>query len=230
MTASAMLERYKLCQDKATTYSAGRSTDVAPSNSPSSRKVPEITGPCRVQRDSNVTSSPPATLMTSVWTSNGTHSPLTSYSSGLSGFTLSMKRSCVSTAWLVTPHAMRSLWPITTPGTPAKLKPTNWKSHSAVQWSPMGVQIDGIWMGRCGSLARIGMPDSVRPPPMTQLFEPIPSNPPPVRAYTDSARCPASISAGIAAEGISAMASDPASTLWSSGAITGCSGGKGGKS
>ena len=52
-----------------------------------------------------------------------THSPLTSYSSGLSGLILSMYRSWTSAPTLVNPQAMWALWPMMTPGTPANENP-----------------------------------------------------------------------------------------------------------
>ena len=54
---------------------------------------------------------------------------------------------------LVTPQAMRSLWPTTTPGTPANENPVTERSQGS-QWSAFWYQIDGIWMPRWGSLAR----------------------------------------------------------------------------
>ena len=110
-----------------------------------------MTGPCRVTITSYSMSSPPATTMVSGRTSMSTHSPWYSYWAGLSGLTFSMKRSWVSTDWLVTPQAICSLCPMTTPGVPGKENPMSWYGQSSVvsmQWSPFWYQMEGIWMAR----------------------------------------------------------------------------------
>ena len=73
---------------------------------------------------------------------------------------------------------MSALWPITTPGRPAKVKPVTSKGQSLadlVQCRPIWYQTPGIDGARCGSLARIGAPVVVcvarRP---THALEPTP--------------------------------------------------------
>src|SRR5512134_3820303 len=65
-----------------------------------------------------------------------------------------------------------------TPGTPAKEKPATSKGHASVyglQCRSTWYQIDGIWMSRCVSFARIGLPLAVSLPETAHEFEPIPS-------------------------------------------------------
>ena len=64
----------------------------------------------------------------------------------------------------VIPQAMSRLWPITTPGTPAKVNPLTSNGHSSstvVQCSPIWSQMPGIEALRCGSLASSGLPETV---------------------------------------------------------------------
>ena len=82
---------------------------------------------------------------------------------------------------MVSPQAIRLLWPITTPGIPAKPKPATSNGQAAdglVQCRPTWVQTPGIETLRCGSLARMGRPLAVRSPLTTQELEPMPSPPP----------------------------------------------------
>ncbi len=82
-------------------------------------------GPWRVWRTRMVNgSSSPATAISSEINCMSCQVPWYSYCIGLSGFTRSMNRSWTSGPRLVTPQAMRALWPMTTPGTPAKEAPT----------------------------------------------------------------------------------------------------------
>src|SRR3989442_12285303 len=67
---------------------------------------------------------------------------------------------------------MRSLWPITIPGMPAKEKPT---SLYPAPSRPISYQIDGLRTARCGSPARIGLPGAVLDPARAQQFDPVPS-------------------------------------------------------
>src|SRR6266508_6076530 len=129
----------------------------------------DSSGPSRVPPTVTVTGFPPATLMVSVRTSSGSHSPSTSYRSPS---TRSRYRSVTSGPRLVKPHAMRSLWPITTPGTPENVNPARFSPHP--QCSPIWNQIPGMVGARCGSLASNGLPVVVRDPAMTHEFEPMP--------------------------------------------------------
>jgi hypothetical protein len=119
-----------------------------------------------------------------------THRPFTSYWSGFAGLMRSMYRSCTSGPTFVTPHAIRSLWPTMTHGVPGNEKPRTWNGEPAFLpgWASVAVharsisyQIEGIWMPRCGSLARIGLPLAVRDPAMTQLLLPMPAPVPKAR-------------------------------------------------
>src|SRR5512140_3546250 len=67
---------------------------------------------------------------------------------------------------------------MTIPGTPAKENPLTLNGQAAFsgwQCRPTWNQIDGIWLDKCGSLARIGLPVAVNLPERTHEFEPIPS-------------------------------------------------------
>src|SRR5947209_6256860 len=94
------------------------------------------------------------------------------------------------------PHAIRLVWPMTTPGTPAKVKPatSNGQAGDSVwQCRPIWYQMPGRLGARCGSLASNGLPVEVRLPDTTQELEPTPSAPPPSRFGTaSSAACAAS--------------------------------------
>src|SRR5262245_40119119 len=74
---------------------------------------------------------------------------------------------------------MRELWPITTPGTPEKVKPATLYSHS--QCRPIWYQMPGMVGLRCGSLASSRLPVAVLHPAMTQELHPIPGAPSPIR-------------------------------------------------
>src|SRR6266480_3650317 len=91
--------------------------------------------------------------------------------------TVSRKRSSVSGLTFVAPHAIRALWPSTTPGAPGKETPATSKGQASDTWlqcSPFMIQTDGIAKPRCGSLARIGLPLCVLSRETTQLFDPTP--------------------------------------------------------
>ena len=114
-----------------------------------------------------------------------------------------MNRSIASGPSLVTPQAILSLWPITTPGAPAKLKPPTRKGHSGdtgSHQSETSYQIEGNWIPRWGSSARSGEPDAVRVPATTQLFEPIPGSGAPMAAAASPALARARSRAGRAAD------------------------------
>ena len=68
--------------------------------------------------------------MTSLRVSKSTHAPLTSYWSGLSGLIFSIYRSITSGPVFVRPQAIRSLWPMTTPGTPRKRETSDLRADS----------------------------------------------------------------------------------------------------
>src|SRR5438045_6413802 len=71
---------------------------------------------------------------------------------------------------------MRSLCPMTTPGSVENVYPSTSNPH--VQCRPICIQMPGADGDRCGSLARIGLPVVVRSPPMTHELDPIPLPPP----------------------------------------------------
>ncbi len=78
----------------------------------------------------------------------------------------------------MSPHAIRSLCPITTPGIPEKPKPATSNGQSLPttrQCRPTWYHSEGIWGARCGSLASIGLPVVVWEPATTQEFEPMPA-------------------------------------------------------
>jgi hypothetical protein len=73
---------------------------------------------------------------------------------------------------------MALLWPITTPGSPAKLKPDTSNGHCGPSWlqcRPTWLQMPGMVAPRCGSLASSGLPVVVCAPDTTHEFEPMPS-------------------------------------------------------
>ena len=89
-------------------------------------------------------------------------------STGSSGSTVSMNRSCTSVSAVVRPQAIESFWPRTKTGAPGIVAPLT---------DPSGVtmraryQRIGALRSRCGSLARIGLPVSVRDPAITHSFD-----------------------------------------------------------
>src|SRR4051794_25378593 len=85
------------------------------------------------------------------------------------------------------PQAIRWVWPIITPGTPAKLNPeppTGQLADGDCQCRPTWYQMPGRLGARCGSLASSGLPVVVSAPETTHEFEPTPSMPPPMRSGT----------------------------------------------
>ena len=85
---------------------------------------------------------------------------------------------------------MRSLWPVSTPGSPGKPKPATLYGHAAPtvrQCSPCWYQTLGICGPRCGSLARIASPVALLSLPTAQEFEPMPLPLGPMSASTASA-------------------------------------------
>src|SRR3954471_22189865 len=90
------------------------------------------------------------------------------------------------------PQAIRWLWPMTTPGTPAKLKPDTSNGQlvdSVWQCSPTWYQTPGRLGARCGSFASSGLPVVVSAPDTTHELEPTPSIPPPSRSGTAPTAC-----------------------------------------
>src|SRR5213593_2927156 len=69
-------------------------------------------------------------------------------------------------------HAMRSLCPRMIAGMPGKEKPT---SLYPAPSSPISYQIEGLRTPRCGSPARMGLPDVVFAPLSAQQFDPTPA-------------------------------------------------------
>ena len=77
----------------------------------------------------------------------------------------------------VAPHAIRALWPRTTPGTPGNETPATSYGQAVDtvrQCSPLRYQIDGIEMPRCGSFASSAPRLADMAGPTTQSLEPIP--------------------------------------------------------
>ncbi len=112
---------------------------------------------------------------------SGTCAPSYSY---VSPVTFSTYRSATSGPRLVNPQAMRSLWPMITPGSPEKLKPATSNGHCAsttAQCRPTWYQTEGITTPRCGSLASSGFPVAVWAPETTQEFDPMSSPAGPIR-------------------------------------------------
>src|SRR3954469_8398157 len=83
---------------------------------------------------------------------------------------------------------MAWLWPMMTPGIPAKVKPATSNGHvaeTARQCSPVWYQMLGIEVPWWGSFASSGLPVVVLDPATTQELEPMPS-PRPSSAGTES--------------------------------------------
>src|SRR4051794_1121998 len=83
---------------------------------------------------------------------------------------------------------MAWLWPMMTPGIPAKVKPATSNGHAAEtarQCSPVWYQMLGIEVPWWGSFASSGLPVVVLDPATTQELEPMPS-PRPSSAGTES--------------------------------------------
>src|SRR5689334_18645412 len=81
---------------------------------------------------------------------------------------------------------------MTTPGTPAKLKPDTSNGQladSVWQCSPTWYQMPGRLGARCGSFASSGLPVVVSAPDTTHELEPTPSMPPPSRSGTSATAC-----------------------------------------
>src|SRR5204863_222533 len=86
---------------------------------------------------------------------------------GAVGPTVSRNRSVLSVSPAVTPQAANPLCPMPNPGVPTSMAPA--ASHSGVRaWARY--HGGGAVGARCGSLARMGLPDRVRLPAITQLF------------------------------------------------------------
>ena len=94
---------------------------------------------------------------------------------------------------LVIPQAMRWVWPMITPGTPANVKPAMSNGQAAEsdrQCRPIWYQMPGRLGARCGSLASSGLPVAVSAPETTHEFDPTPSSPPPAsRGTASTAAC-----------------------------------------
>src|SRR5450759_1159432 len=91
-----------------------------------------------------------------------------------------MKRSSTSGPTFVAPQAIRSLWPRITAGTPGKLTPSTSYGQAAEmtrQRRPFMYQMLGIWIPRCGSLARSAWPVALLDGATTQSLEPTPGCP-----------------------------------------------------
>src|SRR5450759_781110 len=91
-----------------------------------------------------------------------------------------MKRSSTSGPTFVTPQAIRALWPRITAGTPGKLTPSTsygQADETPRQRRPFMYQMLGIWIPRCGSLARSAWPVALLDGATTQSLEPTPGWP-----------------------------------------------------
>ena len=73
------------------------------------------------------------------------------------------------------PHAIRSLWPISTPGTPGSVTPATFRPGAC---NCTAYHVAGIVNSRCGSLASMALPLFVRFPLTAQAFEPGVISPP----------------------------------------------------
>src|SRR3990172_10719472 len=83
-----------------------------------------------------------------------------------------MKRSTWSTRPAVTPQAAKPLWPALTAGVPTSEAPAT--DHLGVRrWARY--QWGGRPGARWGSLARMGLPETVRLPATAQALEPAPA-------------------------------------------------------
>ena len=93
---------------------------------------------------------------------------------------------------LVKPHAMSALWPMITPGTPAKEKPLTSSGQACDtvrQLRLFWIQMPGWLTPRCGSLASSGFPVVVRAPDTAHEFEPMPAPRPTSWGMAFSASC-----------------------------------------
>ena len=131
-------------------------------------------GPCTVTHDSTPCTGPPRTAMYSV--------SLTACSSWprnrkcpLRKSIFSKYKSCVSNSSAVMPHAILSLWPIRTPGTPGSVTPATFRPGAC---NCTAYHVAGIVNSRCGSFASIALPLFVRLPLTAQAFEPGVISPP----------------------------------------------------
>src|SRR5512140_1069231 len=87
---------------------------------------------------------------------------------------------------------MSALWPMTTPGTPAKEKPLTsigQACDTVRQLRLFWIQMPGWLTPRCGSLASSGLPVVGRDPATTQEVEPRPSPRPTSCGMELSAAC-----------------------------------------
>src|SRR5512139_1046691 len=87
---------------------------------------------------------------------------------------------------------MSALWPMITPGTPAKEKPLTSRGHEGEtvrQLRLFWIQMPGWLTPRCGSLASSGLPVVVREPATTHEFEPTPAPRPTSCGMEFSAAC-----------------------------------------
>src|SRR5580704_13311786 len=100
--------------------------------------------------------------------SNGLDPSGLRYFDELVGSTVSTKRSWTFESAVVSPQAIESFWPSTKTGAPGKVAPLT--DPSGVTTRAKYHRI-GALRSRCGSLARIGFPVSVRDPPTTHSFD-----------------------------------------------------------
>ncbi|CPU64230.1 Uncharacterised protein [Mycobacteroides abscessus] len=217
-TASAVRPGSSAVHWRATAYSPSRVSSAGVSTAASVAGIAsETIGPWSVERTSISMSSPPATRSVSVRVSSGTHSSPRRY---VSSRTRSTKKSVTSAPMFVRPQASWALWPMTTPGKPANEKPATSNPHAgetSLQCSPTCAQMPGAPRARCGSFARIGLPDAVCSPETTHEFEPVPSPRPMSTGTAPSARSAASSAAWRWSEPYSARACGPRSSATSCG-------------
>ena len=128
----------------------------------------DSTGPWRVVRIVSFTSAPPLTRIVSSRVSNGFGPSGVRYCAGLDGSIVSTNRSCVSVLAVVTPQAIWSFWPSSTIGAPGTVAPLTQPSGVTIR---ARYQRIGAPRPRCGSLARIGLPVTVREPETTHSFD-----------------------------------------------------------
>ena len=145
----------------------------------SGRSTSLTIGPWPVERTSTATSAPPATLIVSCRTSNGTDSPLNEVVRRVGRVGLDRRTGpATSGSTFVAPHAIRALWPRTTAGTPGNddaddVERAARRRRPAVQ--PVhDTRPTASPNPRCGSLASSACFVALFDGPTTQSFEPMP--------------------------------------------------------
>ena len=87
---------------------------------------------------------------------------------GIAGIDRLDEKSCTSVSAVVKPQAILSFWPSSTTGSPGTVAPLSEPSGVTIRERYQRI---GAPSSRCGSLARIGLPVTVRDPATTHSFD-----------------------------------------------------------